>query len=84
MTFITEQKQTKNYAKASSVIPSSETTQENKLFSSGDWVSLIRPLTSLCFEEAILLCEESLDKWVAWVPGLGETRLNTSEFVRLA
>ena len=84
MTFTTEQKQTKNYAKASSVIPSPETTNERQLFCSGDWVSLIQPLTALCFEEAILLCEESLDKWVAWVPGLGETHLNTSEFVRLA
>ncbi|KOR36954.1 hypothetical protein AM228_09980 [Planktothricoides sp. SR001] len=65
-------------------MPSPETTHDKLLFCSGDWVSLIKPLTALSFEEAILLCEESLDKWVVWVPGLGETRLNTSEFVRQA
>jgi len=42
---------TKNYC----LIPVATLRQARK-FCSGQWVNLIEPLTSLCFEEALLLC----------------------------
>lgn len=75
MTPAMAQRETKNYC----LIPIPTLRQARK-FCSGQWVNLIEPLTSLCFEEALLLCEESQDKWVAWVPGFGEKRLDISEF----
>lgn len=42
------------------------------------WVQL---LVSESFDdEALLLCQESEDQWVAWIPSLGETRLDISQF----
>lgn len=44
------------------------------------WVKLLQPLNEYGFDEAKLLCQESSDTWVAWVPDSGEVRLNRSQF----
>lgn len=44
------------------------------------WVKLFEPKSEYCHDEALLLCQESLDTWVAWMPDYGEARLDRSEF----
>jgi hypothetical protein len=44
------------------------------------WVKLLQPPSSSAFDEAKLLCQESLDTWVAWVPDHGEVVLDKSQF----
>jgi hypothetical protein len=44
------------------------------------WVKLMRLPTDMSFDEALLLCQESKDVWLAWVPDFGEIRLNRNEF----
>jgi hypothetical protein len=44
------------------------------------WVKLMRLPTDMSFDEALLLCQESEDVWLAWVPDFGEIRLNRNEF----
>ncbi|NJR67701.1 MAG: hypothetical protein HC771_02825 [Synechococcales cyanobacterium CRU_2_2] len=44
------------------------------------WVKLLHlPSESAC-DEAQLLCQESPDTWIAWVPNHGEAVLNRSHF----
>lgn len=42
------------------------------------WVKLIERPSEYSADEALLLCQESIDTWVAWVPAHGEVRLNRS------
>ncbi len=42
------------------------------------WVKLIERPSPYSADEALLICQESIDTWVAWVPDLGEVRLNRS------
>lgn len=44
------------------------------------WVKLFQVPSEYCADEALLLCQESLDTWVAWVPGYGEMVLDRSNF----
>jgi hypothetical protein len=44
------------------------------------WVKLFQVPSEYCADEALLLCQESFDTWVAWVPGYGETLLDRSSF----
>ncbi|RUR86961.1 hypothetical protein ACF3DV_12785 [Chlorogloeopsis fritschii PCC 9212] len=44
------------------------------------WVKLLQPPSEYGFDEAKLLCQESPDTWVAWVPDHGEVVLNRSQF----
>ncbi len=44
------------------------------------WVKLIELPSEYSDDEALLLCQESPDTWVAWVPNHGEVRLNRSNF----
>ncbi|OLP18742.1 hypothetical protein BST81_09080 [Leptolyngbya sp. 'hensonii'] len=46
------------------------------------WVRLRDPLSLFSFDEALLLCEETDGRWVAWVPDFGETLLERHQFVR--
>ena len=77
MNSVIAQHESKNYCP---LIPTPTVKQEKKL-GSGQWVHVIKPLTALNFDEALLLCQESLEKWVVWVPGFGEARLKIGEFV---
>jgi hypothetical protein len=44
------------------------------------WVKLLQPPSDYGFDEAKLLCQESPDIWVAWIPDHGEVVLDKSEF----
>jgi hypothetical protein len=44
------------------------------------WVKLLQPPGEYGFDEAKLLCQESPETWVAWVPDHGEVVLNRSHF----
>lgn len=51
-----------------------------ELFRPNNWVRLRQPLSAYSPNEALLLCEEAEDSWVAWVPDLGEVRLHRYQF----
>ncbi|NJR40750.1 MAG: hypothetical protein HC781_20335 [Leptolyngbyaceae cyanobacterium CSU_1_4] len=44
------------------------------------WVKLFQVPSEYCADEALLLCQESFDTWVAWIPGYGEMLLDRSHF----
>ncbi|MCU0543964.1 MAG: hypothetical protein MUE44_17600 [Oscillatoriaceae cyanobacterium Prado104] len=44
------------------------------------WVKLLQPPSEYAFDEARLLCQESPNTWVAWVPDCGEVLLDRSDF----
>ncbi|BFM39181.1 hypothetical protein [Synechocystis sp. LKSZ1] len=44
------------------------------------WVKLLALPSEYASDEAKLLCQESVNTWVAWVPSHGEIRLDRSEF----
>jgi hypothetical protein len=44
------------------------------------WVKLLQLPGEYAFDEAKLLCQESSDTWVAWVPDFGEVVLDRSQF----
>ncbi|MGH2413097.1 MAG: hypothetical protein ACRDEA_05285 [Microcystaceae cyanobacterium] len=44
------------------------------------WVRLLESLNPFCYEEALLLCQESESEWIAWIPDHGETILHISQF----
>ena len=45
-----------------------------------EWVKLLAIPTETSFDEALLLCQESPETWVAWIPDYGEIVLNRSNF----
>lgn len=45
----------------------------------GSWVRLRNPASAFSHDEALLLCQESEDEWVAWIPNYGETVLKQGE-----
>lgn len=48
------------------------------------WVKLLQPLSDFSDDEALLLCQCSDHRWVAWIPGYGEILLDTDEFCRIS
>jgi len=46
----------------------------------GQWVHLLELPNPFSFDEALLLCQSSGDRWVAWIPNHGEAVLNTRQF----
>ncbi len=44
------------------------------------WVTLLQPLSEYAFHEAKLLCQESEEHWMAWVPDFGSVVLHRSDF----
>lgn len=44
------------------------------------WVKLMHLPSDYAFDEAMLLCQESQDTWVTWVPSHGEVVLDRSHF----
>ncbi|OKH28394.1 hypothetical protein [Chroogloeocystis siderophila] len=44
------------------------------------WVKLLQSPGEYAFAEAKLLCQESSDTWLAWVPDHGEVLLDQSDF----
>jgi hypothetical protein len=43
------------------------------------WVELLWLPSDGCHDRAMLLCEESDDAWVVWIPGYGETVIPRSQ-----
>jgi hypothetical protein len=44
------------------------------------WVKLLHLKNEYAFDEAKLLCQESSDVWVVWIPDYGQATLNKSDF----
>lgn len=44
------------------------------------WVQLLELPSNWSFDEALLLCQNSENEWVAWIPNHGEAMLQTSQF----
>jgi hypothetical protein len=44
------------------------------------WVKLLEIQSEYAFDEAKLLCQESPDTWVVWIPDHGQAILNKSDF----
>ncbi|MGL5081353.1 MAG: hypothetical protein ACRC8A_07685 [Microcoleaceae cyanobacterium] len=47
-----------------------------------DWVQLRDSLSDYSADQALLLCETSNDRWVAWVPDYGEAVLKRGQFLK--
>ena len=44
------------------------------------WVKLLQLPSCYAFDEAKLLCQDSPETWIAWVPDHGEVVLDKSKF----
>ena len=44
------------------------------------WVQLLELPHPFSYGEALLLCKQSEDEWVVWIPDHGETVLHVSQF----
>ncbi len=44
------------------------------------WVKLLELPSPFSFDEALLLCQNSQDEWLAWIPDYGEAVLHTRQF----
>lgn len=49
-------------------------------FQADTWVHLLELLSTFSFDEALLLCQISEDRWAAWIPEHGEAVLHTRQF----
>ncbi|MGE5655899.1 MAG: hypothetical protein ACM37W_04720 [Actinomycetota bacterium] len=47
------------------------------------WVQLLELPHPFSFDEALLLCQQSEEEWVAWIPDRGEVVLHSSQFCRV-
>ena len=69
--------------------PLTLTTQQNRTLASHSiatrlpdsvWVKLATLPNPYSHDEALLLCRQSEDEWLAWIPDQGEIVLHVSEF----
>ncbi|HEY9860184.1 MAG TPA: hypothetical protein V6D16_11815 [Candidatus Obscuribacterales bacterium] len=44
------------------------------------WVHLLEPPSAFSYDEALLICQQSEDAWLAWVPEHGEVVLHVNQF----
>ena len=49
-------------------------------FQASTWVKLLELPTPFSSDEALLLCQDSEDQWLAWVPDYGEIVLHPNQF----
>ncbi len=59
-------------------------TCQSGSYEASNWVHLFQPPTEYSFDEALLLCRQDEESWVAWIPSYGEIILKEAEFVPLA
>ena len=52
-------------------------------FQSNTWVKVLELPNLFSFEEALLLCLISENKWLTWIPDYGEAVLHTGQFETL-
>lgn len=48
------------------------------------WVTLLEPLMSTSYDEALLMCQYSDGHWAAWLPDFGEIKLHSGQFCRMS
>jgi hypothetical protein len=44
------------------------------------WVRLLDEVSEFCYDEALLLCQNSDSEWVAWIPDHGQAILHIHQF----
>lgn len=49
-------------------------------FQPSTWVQLLELPNPFCSDTALLLCQESEDQWLCWIPDYGEIKLYTHQF----
>jgi hypothetical protein len=49
-------------------------------YEASTWVHLRELPSPFSFNEAMLLCKQSDDEWIVWIPEHGEAVLHTSQF----
>lgn len=49
-------------------------------FQPSSWVEVLELPSPFCSDTALLLCQESEDQWLAWIPDYGEVKLSTDQF----
>lgn len=49
-----------------------------------EWVQLRERLSEYSYDQALLLCAEDRDRWVAWVPDYGMAILQREQMLKLA
>ena len=47
------------------------------------WVKLSEPPQASSYDEALLMCQYPDGHWSAWIPDLGEVKLNPAQFCRI-
>jgi hypothetical protein len=52
-------------------------------FTNGTWVKLQEKPSEYSYDQAVLLCPESSEHWLAWIPDYGQALLHVSQFVSL-
>ncbi|MBD1902608.1 hypothetical protein NDI44_10925 [Trichocoleus sp. DQ-A3] len=62
--------------------PQTNRTQSQMDYQDSTWVQLLELPNPYSHDEALLLCQQSEDEWVAWIPDHGEAVLHTSQFIR--
>lgn len=60
--------------------PSDRSSGDHIADNSDTWVKLLHRPNEYSYDEAKLLCQESPDTWVAWIPDYGEIILHRSSF----
>ncbi|MCA6572923.1 MAG: hypothetical protein ACK5EU_18735 [Pseudanabaena sp.] len=48
------------------------------------WVTLLEPIASSSYDEALLMCQYPDGQWAAWIPDLGEIKLHSGQFCRMS
>jgi len=74
-----EPKQVRCFADATRVAPTPNLVC-HIAYNRDTWVKLFQVPNEYCADEALLLCQESFDTWIAWIPGYGETLLDRCNF----
>lgn len=49
-------------------------------YQASTWVHLLEAPSTYSYDEALLICQQSEDEWLAWVPDHGEVTLRTRQF----
>lgn len=62
------------------LVPSSDALPRRSTPQPATWVKLRHLPSPLSFDEALLLCREDEQRWVAWVPDFGELILRPEQF----
>ena len=70
----------KESAIAAQIVPTSWNPVCHITYKRDEWVKLFETPSEFSFDEALLLCQDSPETWVAWIPDYGEIVLNRNSF----